>query len=239
MQLLDLSYPSPPHNLALDEVLLDLCEEGTIDEILRFWEPASPFVVLGHSCAIRQDVLVEECEARGIPILRRHSGGGTVLQMPGCMNYSLVLRTDRSEELGTITGTNAYVMERVCRALQGIAGGRVLVDGQTDLVLGGRKFCGNAQRRRLRSVLFHGVLLLNAGIPLIEAVLRMPPRQPTYRNNRSHTEFLVNTEWPAGRVKEELSREWNAREGGVDVPKDDVEELARSKYGTHAWTHLR
>jgi lipoate---protein ligase len=239
MKVLDLARLSAAEDLAVDEVLLDLCEEGAGDEVLRFWEPSSPFVVLGHSSSVNEDVLAEACEARGIPILRRHSGGGTVLQMPGCLNYSLVLRIDGRGDLETITGTNAFVMSRVCRALQKIAEAEVRVDGQTDLVLGGRKFCGNAQRRRLRSVLFHGVLLLSADITLVAAALKIPPRQPLYRNNRTHEEFLVNAGWAAEHVKRELCGEWNAGELLTSVPGERVEELVRTKYATREWTYQR
>jgi lipoate-protein ligase A len=239
MKVLDLGRLSPAADLAVDEVLLDLCEEGAGDEVLRFWEPASPFVVLGHSCRVDEDVRTEACKARGISILRRHSGGGTVLQMPGCLNYSLVLRIDERGPLETITGTNSFVMSRVCRALQKIAADEVRVDGQTDLVLGGRKFCGNAQRRRLRSVLFHGVLLLSADITLVTATLKIPPRQPIYRNNRAHEEFLVNAGWAADRVRREFCGEWDAAGLLESVPGERVEQLVRTKYATREWTHLR
>jgi len=239
MQLCDLNLPSPPGTLALDEVLLDRCEEGTGDEVLRFWEPRTTFVVLGHSCRVRDDVHEEVCDARGIPILRRHSGGGTVVQMPGCLNYALVLRIDHRRELETITDTNAFVMGKLCRALQRIAGDAVSVDGHTDLVLGERKFCGNAQRRRIRSVLFHGVILLKADIPLIEQILTMPPRQPLYRNNRTHTEFLTNAGWPIERVKGELRTEWDASGDPEPLALERVVQLVRTKYGTPSWTYQR
>ena len=39
MQLLDLTFPTPEENLACDEALLEMCEQGYDREILRFWEP--------------------------------------------------------------------------------------------------------------------------------------------------------------------------------------------------------
>lgn len=240
MRLLDQPRLLPAEHLALDEVLLDQCELGTGDEVLRFYEPGSAFVVLGHACSASEDVYPEACVSLGIPLLRRHSGGGTVLQMPGCLNYSLILRMEGHEGLESITGTNAYVTERVCLALRRIAGDDVRVDGQTDLVLGGRKFCGNAQRRRIRAVLFHGVMLLNADLSLISQVLRHPPRQPLYRNNRRHEEFLMNTGWPAERVRNELCAAWNATEGKrTEYPSGRVGELVRTKYGDREWIFAR
>ena len=77
MRDVDVTLFTPEENLACDEALLDLVEEGYEEEILRFWESPQYFVVLGSSNKFQQEVFVEKCEADGIPILRRHSGGGT------------------------------------------------------------------------------------------------------------------------------------------------------------------
>ena len=92
MKCLDLTLRTPAENLACDEGLLDFCEGGCGHEILRFWEPQTHFVVLGHANRVATEVDREACERLGIPVLRRCSGGGTVLQGPGCLNYSLILK---------------------------------------------------------------------------------------------------------------------------------------------------
>ena len=86
MRHLDLTIPSPAENLACDEALLDWCESGDGVECLRFWESPEPFVVVGYANKVETEVNVAACEARKIPILRRCSGGGTVVQGPGCLN---------------------------------------------------------------------------------------------------------------------------------------------------------
>ena len=80
MKLLDLTLASPAENLACDESLLDWCENAAEEEILRFWEPRDYFVVVGYANKLATEVNVAACEARGIPVLRRCSGGGTVSQ---------------------------------------------------------------------------------------------------------------------------------------------------------------
>src|ERR1041385_179712 len=86
MLYLDLTSSSPAENLACDEALLDFCEERPGLEVLRFWESTERFVVLGYANALHREVNVAACEAAQIPIMRRCSGGGTVLQGPGCLN---------------------------------------------------------------------------------------------------------------------------------------------------------
>ena len=92
MKLLDLTLPSPAENLACDEALLDACDENGGEEILRFWEAREPFVVVGYANKVATEVNLDACAAKKLPVFRRCSGGGTVLQGPGCLNYALILR---------------------------------------------------------------------------------------------------------------------------------------------------
>src|ERR1041385_9053841 len=112
MHFLNLTLSTPAENLACDEVLLGACEAGGAGELLRFWEPREPFVVVGYANAVATEVNVAECRARNIPVLRRCSGGGTVVQGPGCLNYSAILKIETDGPLKTATSTNRFVMER-------------------------------------------------------------------------------------------------------------------------------
>ncbi len=251
---LDLTFPTPAENLACDEALLDWCDEGDGPEVLRFWEPQQHFVVIGYSNKVAREVNVEVCRELGIPILRRCSGGGTVLQGPGCLNYSLILRIESDPALQTVTGTNRFVMERNRAALEklfSVSSERkealslnsqlstfnfqLSVRGHTDLVIGDRKFSGNAQRRKRRAVLFHGSFLLNIDLALIEKVLPLPSKQPDYRQNRSHDEFLMNLDVSAKEVKAILRQTWRASEDLKGFRAGQTQTLAAQKYSTNAW----
>src|SRR3954462_13945637 len=109
MTYCDLSLPSPEENLACDEVLLELCEQGQAGELLRVWEPSQYFVVLGYADKMSTEVNLTFSEANAIPILRRCTGGGTVLQGPGVLNYSLVLKIGESSPIHSIPATNNFI----------------------------------------------------------------------------------------------------------------------------------
>ncbi len=235
MKLLDLTWPSPEENLACDEALLDACEEGGGEEILRFWEPREIFVVVGYANSVTVEVNLPACDADRVRVLRRCTGGGTVLQGPGCLNYSLVLRTEASGPLATISGANRFVMDRNRRALASVAGRPVVVRGHTDLAIGDLKFSGNAQRRLRRCLLFHGCFLLNLETASVERYLRMPSREPAYRRHRSHTAFLTNLVAEASVVRAALQQEWGATEPLTNAPLDAVQLLARKKYAIREW----
>ncbi len=230
MKFLDLTLPNPSANLALDEALLDACEEQGGEEMLRFWEPNDYFVVLGYANKVDEEVRRDECLQRNIPILRRCSGGGTVLQGPGCFNYSVVLQI--RDELQGIPQTNMFVMERNRRALESLLGKRVEIRGHTDLAANDLKFSGNAQRRKKNFLVFHGTFLLGFDLQMIEAVLKFPSKQPDYRKNRSHLEFLTRLDLRADDIKSSLKQSWNATTPLEKIP--DYYALLE-KYRTDEW----
>jgi lipoate-protein ligase A len=234
MKLLELSYPSPALNLAADEALLDWAEADASVEVLRFWESPTHFVVVGYGNSIAKEANVEECKRLEIPIFRRCSGGGTVVQGPGCLNYSVILQVSSSTELQSITDTNCYVMRKQRDALAKVLGREVKIRGTTDLTVGGLKFSGNAQRRKRQAILFHGAFLLDFELGLIERTLRMPSREPDYRKGRSHGEFVKNIELRRAQVIEALRQEWNANEPISLIPPDFTDPL-RAKYESVEW----
>ena len=240
MKFLDSPLPTPAENLAADEALLDWCEAGEAGEggeTLWFWEPREPFVVVGYANKIAGEVNADACRRRGIPVFRRCSGGGTVVQLPGGLNYALVLRITAEGPTQNITGTNQFIMERNRRALAAAAGRPVVVRGHTDLAIGDKKFAGNSQRRRRDYLLFHGTILLAGDLELINELLPMPSQEPDYRGNRPHRDFVMNLGVSAESVKAALRQEWNAEESLPHPPRDRIARLAREKYSTDAWNN--
>jgi lipoate-protein ligase A len=234
MNCLDLTLPTPAANLACDEALLDACEEQAGGEVLRFWEPRDYFVVVGYSNHVALEVSVAACRREQVGVYRRCSGGGAVLQGPGCLNYSLILNIDRHEALQNISATNHFIMGRHRDALSAILGRPVRVQGHTDLSIGGLKFSGNAQRRKRHALIFHGTFLLGLDLSLMEKFLPMPSRQPDYREDRPHRLFLTNLPVPAETVKDALRQLWSATTTLEVVP--DCQRLITEKYSRDDWT---
>ena len=235
MKLLDLTLPRPSENLACDEALLDWCEDGDGGQILRFWEPREHFVVVGYANKVAAEVNIAACETQGIPILRRCSGGGTVLQGPGCLNYTLVLRITADGPLHNIGIANQFIMRQNRAALEQVMNRPVAIRGHTDLVISERKFSGNSQRRRKHFLLFHGTFLLNFDLALVSELLPMPSKQPDYREHRAHTEFMMNLKVPAEKVKAALRQAWKADEPLKGFLTENISVLAREKYATREW----
>src|SRR6266851_6373600 len=119
----------------MDEALLLQAEAGDGGEVLRVWEWPTPTVVLGSACRLMEDVEEAACLLDGVSILRRSSGGGTVLLGTGSLLYTLVLRYDRHLALNEVRSSYKFILDRVAKAL-GIEG--VEHVGTSDLTLAGR-----------------------------------------------------------------------------------------------------
>ena len=235
MKYLDVTFADPRRNLACDEALGDNFDAAGGGEVLRLWEPSGYFVVVGYSNRASAEVNVAACEERGIPILRRFSGGGAVVQGPGCLNYTLVLRNERPGSFGDIGQSYSRVLERHRRVFEKLLSQPVQVEGTSDLAIAGWKFSGNAQHRKHSYTVFHGSFLLNFDLSLIEACLPMPSRRPAYRRDRSHESFLRNLCIDPAQVRQALKEEWQADNPYETVPNEGIEDLMEMRYGRDEW----
>ena len=238
-QLLELSLASPEENLALDEALLLDSEKALAaglnaaeHEWLRVWESSSHFVVLGVSGKLEQEVHVDRCRQLRVPILRRSSGGGTVVQGPGCLNFSLVLSLAHRPVLRNLRASYRYILEQTASKLMPGAQFR----GTSDLAIANLKFSGNAQKRTRHALLHHGTILYNFDIGFVERLLKMPTKQPEYRNQRSHEMFCKNLPLELDELTESILTAWKTTRPRARYSLPDTTELIREKYGNADWT---
>jgi lipoate-protein ligase A len=181
------SAPTVAGNLAFDEGLAkSAAAKGW--RLLRFWWGGPPAAVVGFSEDPERTLDTAACASLGVAVLKRCTGGGTVLQTRGVLNYSLIL-----PDPGNLSVQAGFHQGRqvVCAILAGfgLAG---QPEGASDVAVGGRKISGNAQARRWKALLVHGTLLVDFDLDLAARVLRHPAREPEYRRGRDHRDFLVS-----------------------------------------------
>ena len=122
VRFLDLTLPTLAANLALDEALLLQAEEGG-PAVLRIWGWTRLAVVLGAGGKLAEDVDETACLMDRVPVLRRSSGGGTVLLGPGCLLYSLVLPYERHPALRDVNASYRHILAEMAAALADLAPG--------------------------------------------------------------------------------------------------------------------
>jgi lipoate-protein ligase A len=237
MKYLELTCADPARDLACDEALLETFEAERCDDgLLRIWQPDRYFVVLGHSNRVNGEVNVAACTAGGVPILRRTSGGGAVVQGPGCLNYSLILDS-AAHKVPSIRSAFGYVLERHRQWIAELTHFAVSVAGVSDLTVDGRKFSGNAQYRKARYVLVHGTFLLAFELSLMDRYLFLPTRQPAYRENRPHVEFVSNLNVEGQVLRKCLRENWNADTDFNGLGSERIDTLVLQRYGKVDWSN--
>lgn len=231
----DLTLQTPAENLALDEALLDQVELDSTRASLRFWEPASPFVVIGRSNHIATEVNEDRCLAENIPILRRTSGGGAVVMGPGCLAYALALPLTADLKACGVSAVTRAVMETIAGGLNQLIPG-TMVCGVSDLVAEDRKFSGNAQRWQRQAFLHHGTVLYNFPLGQVEDLLKSPTRQPDYRSNRLHRDFIANVPASRENLMGAIVSAWNGQPA-VCSPEvlDHARSLVETRYSRDDW----
>ncbi|MGI9429997.1 MAG: lipoate--protein ligase family protein [Bythopirellula sp.] len=236
MRHLPLTLETPAENLALDEALLDAAEaDEAAAGILRLWEPTDYFVVLGRSSSAQVEVNLAACRRDRVPVLRRSSGGGTILAGPGCLMYGVVVDFETYPQLQKIDVAHQFVLSQLASMLT-VAGCEVLPSGTSDLAMREsaaapwRKFSGNALRLKRRHLLYHGTLLYDFDLPRISRCLASPTRTPEYRQARQHGEFVTN--FPAERdaLVKQLLTGWRADDTLSAWPQVRTANLVLSKY---------
>jgi lipoate---protein ligase len=182
---------SPPRsvmeNLAMDEENTRAAAESR-QWTLRLWWGGASTVVTGRSEKSEVVADLTVCRRLGVEVVQRSSGGGTVLQTPDVLNYSL-------------TGPAPHLLD--VRAIFSI-GARLLIGalatwgiqaeprGISDVAVGEMKISGNAMAKRWGGLLLHGTLLRDLDLDMVESCLLHPPREPDYRGRRSHRGFITS-----------------------------------------------
>ncbi|CAH8348674.1 unnamed protein product [Eruca vesicaria subsp. sativa] len=146
-----------------------------------------PTIVMGMSGKPSQLLELGPVMKDQIPVIKRFTGGGTVIVDKSTLFVSLICNKD------DVPGVQPY--PRSVMAWSGSLYGEVFggVNGfqlrENDYVFGDRKFGGNAQSIIKNRWIHHTSFLWDYNVRNM-AYLKLPSRVPQYRLERDHTEFV-------------------------------------------------
>ena len=149
----------------------------------------SPAIVLGFSGKIKELVNVELVARDGIQLIRRYTGGGTVICDENTLFVTFIMNTADAD-------TKPYprdIMDWSGGIYRNVFARHQVSDfdvRENDYVFGNAKFGGNAQTITKDRWVHHTSFLYDYDRNLMD-YLTMPKKQPTYRSNREHSSFLT------------------------------------------------
>lgn len=176
----------------MDNWVLNLPRRAWPSPVLfRFFETQRAVVVLANSNTVENEVQADVCAQKGIPVLTRKGGGGTVVLSPGCLVLTLAFY---ASDVFSNARYFSAVNELWIKALKENGIGGLAQGGISDITAGDKKIAGTSLFRKKHLLVYQGSLLVNPRIDLIESCLKHPTREPDYRNKRGHREFLTSVQ---------------------------------------------
>lgn len=179
-------------NMAIDEALLAGADAGTTPPTLRLygWDP--PAVSLGYFQDFAKEVNEAGCQALGLDIVRRPTGGKAVLHDRE-ITYSVVASRGNPLFPDSVIETYKVISSCLAAALASLGISAVAEpeykrrgqDGleafcfsepsRFELLVAGKKICGSAQVRTKKAFLQHGSLLLDFDSGKTSLIFPPPP----------------------------------------------------------------
>lgn len=179
-----------------------------------FNEETSPAIVMGISGKAEELINFDQTAKLSIPIIRRFTGGGTVVVDRNTCFVTMICNTSS-------TGIEPFpekVHQWSASMYQHVFFELDFALRENDYVFGERKFGGNAQYMQRGRWLHHSTFLWDYDSELMNC-LCMPKKTPQYRQERHHEAFLSkmcahmpSKELFFDRIKESLSRYFDVAE---------------------------
>lgn len=227
----------PWFNLAAEEFAVkDLTEE-----LLMIWESECCIVTGKHQLAYAE-INPELVFRQSIPVLRRVSGGGTVVHAPGNLNFTLI--TDNSKSNNKIDFRAAT--QPIIDFLK-YFGLNVELTGISNLSVNGLKISGNAAHVFKNRSLHHGTLLFNSDLSTIRSLINRPYQPYTSKAIQSNPAPIANISALSGMgieseefkhlLEEYLIKVFSISDirSFTKAESEIIDRLAAEKYHTDAW----
>lgn len=221
----------PYFNFGLEYYLTTekLFEDSTV---LLFWR-TSPTLMVGKYQNTLEEINREHVEEKGIHLVRRMSGGGTIYTDLGGWQYSFI-----SKDTGSKIDFKEYIGP-VLSALKSL-GITAEFNGRNDLVIDGRKFSGTAQYMHNGFVVHHGSLLYGTDLEEMVRSTNVPEHKILSKGIKSVRDRVTNIsdhlKEPIGteEFRELMVRHLMGENGSAYVltPKDTerIQKLAKEKF---------
>jgi len=248
-------------NMAVDEAIATAVGEGGVGPTLRLYGWSHPTVSLGFLQRASIGADLAACRRRGIPVVRRLTGGRAVLHAEE-LTYSVALPLagpwGELSVAASFRAINAGLLEMLRRlgvaasvgpperheAAAGDTGLCFLARRMPAILVAGRKLIGSAQRRAASWLLQHGSLLLELDETLHRELF---PAWPGAGASGVTCLREVLGRRPSGdELSATLQGAWTAALGGPCRPGRltsaelrEAERLAKERYAAASWTWQR
>ncbi len=206
--------------LALERHILN-APEWCKDELFFIWD-INPAIVCGKHQLIESEVNMDYVRKIGVPIYRRHSGGGTIFADEGCFMFTFIKRTGKRDDVFR------ECLSSVVEAFHEI-GLDTELSGRNDLMFRGKKFSGNAYYRNENGSILHGTLLYKTDIEQLVRTITPDNEKLISKGIESVRQRVINVGDYMNLGRDQLMRhlENSIAPARVTLPTDEFTEVCR------------
>ena len=181
MLCFSLTSTDPFLNLAIDEYLLKNSSQEYL--ILGINDKS---VIIGKHQSAHRETDTKFITDHNIPVIRRISGGGTVFNDTGNLNFTLILNSKEGKQINF----KKYTLPVI--SFLSTIGVDAKFEGKNDLKVEGLKISGNAEHIYRNRVLHHGTLLFDSDLELMKDALRKDTTKYETRAVSSNPSSVTN-----------------------------------------------
>lgn len=225
---------NPFYNLAIEEYLLTKVKDNEI--ILYLWQNENT-IVIGRNQNPWKECMCKAFEIDGGKIIRRLSGGGAVFHDRGNLNFTFIM------------DKKVYDLEKqlsvILKAVNNL-GIDAKFSGRNDILVGEKKFSGNAFYEKLNSSYHHGTILVDADMDKLSKYLKVSKEKIASKGVESVRSRVVNLKTikediTIEKLKESLINSFNEiykGDSNIEYVKDeyDIKDLYE-KYSSWEWKY--
>lgn len=162
-----------------------LAGEKRLDDCAFLLWRTRPTLMLGRYQNVYEEIDLDYARAKGIDLVRRASGGGTIYTDLGGYQFSYIQPKERRDiEFQSF-------LTPLLEALRAL-GLPVEFNGRNDLILHGKKFSGNAQYLKKDYVVHHGSLLFDSDLEEMARATRLPRYKMESKGIASVRDRVIN-----------------------------------------------
>lgn len=245
------------YNMAKDEALLESYVRTRIPT-LRVYSWVQPFISLGYRQAVEAVVLPDVCKKNNVGFVRRMTGGSALLHYREvtysltCSNTDLSLPRSVKQSYKIL---NSFIFDflrtlgiNASFACDTLLECRLRHDALCfsacepfDIIVGERKICGSAQRRRRDIIFQHGSLLQTFDRTLAQALFKEGALQ--MERQAVGLDFLLGYATDFSQLRHDFAQSFLSvfslrRHPARDITTQEqarVDFLLREKYATRTW----
>jgi len=189
---------------------------------------SSPAIVMGISGKPELLIQREQFMQSPLPLIRRFSGGGTVIVDEHTVFVTWIFNSDSIQVPCFPQPIYKWTTSWYQKALSSLE----MCLNESDYAIGERKFGGNAQYLRKGRWLHHSSLLWDYQAENMSYLL-MPAKTPVYREGRGHEDFLCRLKDHIPEKKLFQQQLVKAIESSFNVQEISLDEIAKIRQQTH------